>query len=520
MNRAREIRVIKAKKQGNMSGKIRVAAYCRVSTDSSDQLNSFYAQVKYYTDYIRNNEDMRLVDIYADEGITGTSIEKRDDFKRLVADVKQKKIDRVLVKSVTRFARNSLECVETVRLFKANGASIYFENDNIDTDRMNSEMILYLKSAFSQGEALSASRRMAVSNRTKMADGTYNLASAPFGYRLSENGLVVEPQEAEMVKKIFGLYLSGMGDCLITQYMKEHYPEKFWSLRGINYILINERYIGDCLLQKFYSPLTLPLTLKKNSGELPKYYYSGTHEAIITKEDFDRVQKLRSERKSRYQSGIQKQKTDKTECFKKKVYCRHCGWACKTITFKGGLYWRCHKQGTTSDECRTLSRSDKLLRQAFIKMFNTLKQNNRTIIHETVLQLQALKLKASGGREEIIEIDKELSSLTEQNRIYTELFAQQILDEVLYYEQTDVLKKQITELRSRRLKILNDDEDENCIEQLRGLERIVEENNFITDFDEKLFHNITDRIYIEENGELTFLLKCGLELRVNMEDGI
>lgn len=237
----------------NNDNKIRVAAYCRVSTDSNDQLNSFYAQVKYYTDYIRLNENMRLVDIYADEGITGTSIEKRADFKRLISDVKKKKIDRVLVKSVTRFARNSLECIETVRLFKSNGTSIYFENDNIDTEQMNSEMILYIKSAFAQGEALSASRRMAVSSRMKMADGTYNLASAPYGYRLSKDGLVIEPNEAIHVRKIFELYLAGMGECLIAQFMNEHYPEKRWGKRTICCILTNERYVGDCLLQKNYS---------------------------------------------------------------------------------------------------------------------------------------------------------------------------------------------------------------------------------------------------------------------------
>ncbi len=518
MNAAREIRVIQPTKQGDLSGKIRVAAYCRVSTDSNDQLNSFYAQVKYYTDYIYNSDNMRLVDIYADEGITGTAISKRDDFKRLVADVKKKKIDRVLVKSVQRFARNSLECIESVRLFKSYGASVYFENDNIDTERMNSEMILYIKSAFAQGEAISASRRMALSNRMKMADGTYNLASAPFGYRLGENGLVIEPQEAEIVKKIYELYLAGMGDCLILQYLNENYYDNGWSMKRVGYILSNERYIGDCLLQKGYSPSVLPLTLKPNRGELPKYYYVGTHEPIISKEVFDKVQALRKEKRNKY--NVSEGKEIRKEFFSKKVYCRRCGWAYSKKWRNGELFWRCHKQGTTADECRTPPQADSVLRQAFIKMFNTLKQNSRTVIHETLLQLQTLKMKASGGKDEIIEIDKELVTLSEQNRIYSELFAQHILDEVSYYEQTDKLKNRMTELRSRRLKILNDDEDENCLELLRKLERIVADTEFITAFDESLFDDIVQRIYVEENGDLAFRLKCGFELKVNMEDGI
>lgn len=518
MNTAREIKVIQPSKQTDSADKVRVAAYCRVSTDSSDQLNSFYAQVKYYTDYIRNNDNMRLVDIYADEGITGTSISKRDDFKRLVADVKKKKIDRVLVKSVTRFARNALECIETVRLFKSHGASIYFENDNIDTERMNSEMILYIKSAFAQGEALSASRRMAVSNRMRMADGTYNLASAPFGYRLSENGLIAVPQEAEIVKKIFELYLAGMGACLIAQYLNEQYDYVKCSIKRVSYILSNERYIGDCLLQKAYSPSVLPLTKKQNSGELPKYYYVGTHEPIVPKDVFERVQAMRKEKRGKY--NVNHGNGTHKEFFTRKVYCRHCGCAYKKHIRDGELFWRCHKQGTTADECKAQSQADSVLRQAFVKMFNTLKQNSRTIIHETLLQLQALKMKASGGKDEIVEIDKEIVTLSEQNRIYSELFAQHILDEIAYYEQTDKLKNRMTELRSRRLKILNDDEDENCLESLRKLERIVADTEYITVFDEKLFDEIAERIYVEASGELTFRLKCGFELKVGMEDGI
>lgn len=148
----KEVKVIKPTLVDNQT--LRVAAYCRVSTDSTDQQNSFFAQVKYYNDFIRGNDKMVLVDIYADEGITGTSVDKREEFKRMMNDAKNCKIDRVLVKSVTRFARNSLECIEAVRKLKSYGVSILFENDHIDTDTMNSEIILYIKSAFAQGEAL------------------------------------------------------------------------------------------------------------------------------------------------------------------------------------------------------------------------------------------------------------------------------------------------------------------------------------------------------------------------------
>lgn len=210
MNTAvKEVQVIKATITGEKTEKIRVAAYCRVSTDKDDQLNSFFAQMRYYRDYVRGNDKMVLVDIYADEGITGTELAKRDEMKRLIRDCKHKKIDRVLVKSVTRFARNSLECIETIRTMQSCGVSVLFENDHIDTETMNSEMMLYIKSAFAQSEATSASKRMSTSIRMKMEDGTYYNISRPYGYKWEDRNLVVVPEEAEIAREIFSMYLRG-----------------------------------------------------------------------------------------------------------------------------------------------------------------------------------------------------------------------------------------------------------------------------------------------------------------------
>ena len=154
MQAEKQVKVIMPTIGDNAVRKLRVAAYCRVSTDSEDQLNSFLAQVRYYTDFINRSANMILVDVYADEGITGTCVNKRDEFLRMVKDCKLGRIDRIYVKSVSRFARNSLECIENIRLLKSYGVSVLFENDGIDTENMNSEMILYIKSAFAQSESL------------------------------------------------------------------------------------------------------------------------------------------------------------------------------------------------------------------------------------------------------------------------------------------------------------------------------------------------------------------------------
>ena len=161
--------------------KLRVAAYCRVSTEKEDQINSFIAQVRFYNEYIRTNEDMVLVDIYADEGISGTSRNKRDEFNRMMRDCKAGKVDRILVKSVSRFARNSLECIETVRELKRYGTTVLFENDGIDSNTLNHELVLYIKGAFAQDEAMSTSKRVRRSNQMRMENGQYVLFRHPLG---------------------------------------------------------------------------------------------------------------------------------------------------------------------------------------------------------------------------------------------------------------------------------------------------------------------------------------------------
>ena len=218
----KEVKIIQPKREKEQREILRVGAYCRVSTDSEDQQNSFFAQVKYYNDYIRQNENMQLIDIYADEGITGTELRKREEFKRMLKDAKNRKLDRILVKSVTRFARNSLECIESVRELTACGVSVFFENDNLDTQQMNSEMLLYIKSEFAQQESVSASRRMSTSIRMRMESGKYRMVSAPYGYSIEDGDLIISESEAENVKKVFELYLSGMGEIAIVKYMQTH----------------------------------------------------------------------------------------------------------------------------------------------------------------------------------------------------------------------------------------------------------------------------------------------------------
>ena len=249
-----------------------MAAYCRVSSSSEDQLNSFAAQNIHYTQYITEHDDWKLVDIYADEGITGTSVEKREDFKRMLADSGRGLIDRILVKSISRFARNTLECLEAIRQFRANGTTIFFEKENIDTARMSSELMTALYAAFSQSESESISGNMRWSYQKRMEQGGYIPTSQPFGYRLIGGKIKRNEKEAQVVLTIFHSYLSGMGTTEIAEHLNDLECCKKWSQRAISRILRNEKYVGDSLWQKTCQTSTLPRKNITNTGVHKKYY--------------------------------------------------------------------------------------------------------------------------------------------------------------------------------------------------------------------------------------------------------
>ncbi len=513
MENTSEIKVLKPIEYGNLR-KQRVAAYCRVSSDGEDKANSFMAQIRYYSDYIRSKPDMQLVDIYADEGITGTSIEKRDEFKRLLRDCENKKIDRVLVKSVTRFARNSLECIETVRKLRLCGVSVFFENDNMDTEKINSEMILYIKSAFAQGEALSASKRKAQSNRMRMESGTYAGTSAPYGYRLEDKKLVIVPEEAETIKEIFKLYLSGIGVNEIAKILNETHKERYWSGRGIRYILTNEKYVGDSLYQKTYSPCTLPYSMRINHGELPQYLYANTQEPIVSREEFETAGRILVAQKERYY----KPQYNEKPFYIKRIECAHCGWAYKRVVKNGKEVWVCAKKGLKSNKCHAPTLTQQIVDKAFIRFFNRLKANERYMLDDTITLFVRLKGKITRESSGIKEIDSELATCAKQYGAYGEMYAKGVLNEATYYEKSELIKGRMSELRSRRMKLLNEDEEEMCIELLRSVKKAVHNSDYITTPAPDLMENIVDFIKVNEDNSLTFVLYGGLELKQSLED--
>ena len=321
----------------NSDKKIRLAAYCRVSSDSSDQLNSFATQIKYYTDYSKIHTEYELVDIYADEGISGTSMKKRDEFKRLIKDCEKHKIDCIITKSISRFARNTSDLLTVLRMLKALGVRVYFEEQALDSEKMNAELFVTLPGLAAQQESQNISDNMRWSYRKRMESGAFNTTYPAFGYRLSNNELIVNEDEAKTVRTIFALYLQGMGKQAIANTLNENQiPSRKgkWHCFTVDYVLNNERYMGDALLQKTYTTEALPFARKKNKGECAKYYIENSNVAIISKETFNAVKELQKRRSVQHLTN--------SYPLSKIIKCSECGHNYRRIVINNKAYWGVH----------------------------------------------------------------------------------------------------------------------------------------------------------------------------------
>lgn len=360
----RRVRVIPATRPANRpsgprrAGKQRVAAYCRVSTDSEEQLNSYAAQMNYYTQKIEENPDWEMAGVFADEGITGTSMKKRAEFNRMIAACKRGRIDMILTKSASRFARNTVDCLKVIRELKARGIGVIFEKENINTLTESSEFLITLFSSFSQAESESMGQNIVMGMRQSMKEGKIPFQySRTLGYRRGPDGRPeIDPDEAETVRLIYTRYLEGrsLGD-IQRELVEKNIPTAVgiqgWSRQVIQNILTSEKYIGDGLRQKTYT--TGPIGKKKvvkNNGELPMYYAKDHHPAIIPRDIYYRVKEEMSRRASKRKVM---QKTGKTEqgkysakyALSELLICGECGTPYKRCTWarngKKRIVWRC-----------------------------------------------------------------------------------------------------------------------------------------------------------------------------------
>ena len=288
-----------------------------------------------------------------------------------------------------------------------------------------------------------------------------------------------------------------------------------WNNTAIRYILTNEKYIGDSLTQKHYTPPMLPLRCIRNKGERDKFYISNTHEAIISRNDFEAVQKLLSDR------NIKTIQTRKRYLFSHMIICSHCGWSYRRKVQNDVIYWVCSRKSISGFDCDSPNLTEEAVKKGFVKAYNKLRTYEKEILDKTIADLSELQNKRTRGNAEINQIDSEILRLSEQNSRFENFRSKGILDEISFMEQTNRLRGRLTELRNRRLKLLQNCEEESIIENLSHVKEELEENpKALIDFSEEIFRAIIEKIIVEKDGTVSYRLKGGIKLNEDITEVI
>lgn len=492
--------------------KLKVAAYCRVSSSSDEQLNSFAAQNRYYTELISGKDNWQLVDIYADEGITGTSIEKRDDFKRMLHDCERGLIDRILVKSISRFARNTTECLKTVRTLKARGISVFFEKENIDTGKVSGEMLTAVFASLAQAESESISKNMRWSYQKRMMSGEFVPPFLPYGFKRENGKMTPDITEAAIVRWIFDMYVSGNSFKDIAEVLN-HYDVPYinsstgckWSRSTIGHIIENEKYTGNSLWQKSYTTGNLPRVQRKNTGELPQYYAEASHEAIIEKDIFDTAQALRSTRRS--EKHIEQY--NQPNLFRKKMVCGHCGSLFRIKHSNGITYWMCRQHAEDKGSCPVTQIPECQLKAAFLRLYFKLKTNGNILAH-LLANLKEIRNRRMLWSPDIIELNKRISDTLSQNQMLATLKQQGLVDPDVFISKSNELTKQLHELKIQKDAILYSERDVVIVQTQAVIDIITNGPEFLEEFDSELFGELIAKIIVHNNTCIEFELKNGL----------
>lgn len=507
-----------AKKKSEDAPKIRVVAYCRVSTESDEQATSYEAQIEHYTDYIEKHPGWELAGIYADDGISGTNTKKRDEFNRLIEDCMAGQVDMVITKSISRFARNTLDCLKYIRKLKEKNIAVFFEKEAINTLDAKGEVLLTIMASLAQQESQSLSQNVRLGLQYRYQQGKVQVNTSRFlGYDKDENGnLVINPAEAEVVKRIYREFLSGktyyqIGKELSADGIRTAAGNDYWLACTLKKILTNEKYIGDALLQKTVTTDFLSKKRVANKGIVPQYYVENSHEAIIPRELFMQVQEEMS-RRSMLKSGNGKKRVYSGKyALSNIVFCSCCGDIYRRTQWllKGEHVpvWRCvsrleKRKSGISCSGRTLFETD--LQAAVITAFNQMIEQQDDFLPGMKLVMERALRQKNTLR--VAEIDAKLDKL--QKELLSKANAKQGYDD---------LAEMINNLRKDKQALLLDDANRSAMKQrLDELEAFMNENQeLLTDYDEALVRKLIERITVFDD-HLIFEFRCGLQTEVQM----
>ena len=512
-----QVRKIEAFQPKASEIKLRVAAYCRVSTDNNDQLESLETQKAHYDSWIRLHSEWEYAGLYYDTGITGTKADIREGLQNLLSACRMGRIDHILVKSISRFSRNTTDCLSIVREMLNLGVTIYFEKENINTGEMESELILSILSSMAEDESASISKNEKWSIQRRMAAGIYKMPYVPYGYQNDENGcMIIEPSEAEIIRYIFDSILAGQGsDTIAASLEQRHIPTRKggkWSGSTVRDIIANEKYVGDALFQKTYTDDTFKR--HKNCGEVRSYMISEHHEPIVSRETFEKANALIRQRAK--EKGILKSagKNQNRYAFSGKLICGLCGCKLKRRIHDHGseIAWACGTHLNDIDKCPAKYIRDDKLKSAFVTMLNKL------IFSQKLLLIPLYDKIRSDSTDESILRMQELQNLLEANfakrNTLRQLRAQSIIDNVLYNQELNMLRKAADDHRSE-LSVLScyTSAEAHEMTELDKLIKYVESASVTEIFDDAAFSQFVDSVVVYGRDYVEFKLKCGLTLK-------
>lgn len=492
--------------------KLKVAAYCRVSTDSDEQATSYETQVEHYTIFIQKNPEWEFAGIYADDGISGTNTKKREDFNRMIEDCNAGKIDMIITKSISRFARNTLDCLRYIRELKDKNIPVFFEKENINTMDSKGEVLLTIMASLAQQESQSLSQNVKLGFQFRYQNGEMTVNHNRFmGYTKDEDGnLVVDEEEAVVIRRIYREYLEGKSliqigrgleaDGILTGAGKER-----WRPETIKKMLSNEKYIGDALLQKTYTVDFLTKKRVKNEGIVPQYYVENSHQGIIPKDLFMQVQE-EMVRRANLKAGKKKRVYSSKYALSSLVFCSKCGDIYRRIAWnnrgKHSIVWRCCSRvqgGPEACDAETILEED--LQMATVAAFNTLYSSRNSMVE--VL------------RKNITEVIDSPESTLDEVEIKLEELQQELLKKANSKQNYDELVQEIMDLREKKQNVMVESAEKNGFKK-----RITELEEYLQNYQQEMveYDDQLVRLYIQRitvySSHFEIEYKAGFKLNI------
>lgn len=510
---------------------LRVAAYCRVSTDSEEQMTSYEAQKTYYTDKIMQNPQWSMAGIFADEGITGTSAEKRPEFLRMIRLCRKRKIDLILVKSISRFARNTVDCLHYIRALKEMGIAVIFEKENINTLDSEGEMLITLLGAFAQAESESISQNVRWGIRQAMREGRVSLRCKQlYGFTEDENGQPqVLPDEAEVVRRIYKSFLRGQSIRMIKGWLDAEgiapRKGKEWSLSSIENILKNEKYCGDVLLQKTFISDCISRKVIKNVGQLPMYLIENHHEGIVSRETYQAVQAEFARRGSRRSPNKRAAATGLSSytsryALSDRLVCGECGTLYRRCTWvrKGGkkIVWRCSSRlDYGSRYCKhSPTMEEGALQRAIMAAVNSMMEDKTRLVAAISDAIRSGLAPDATGSLTPAAIDEELTRLDQEFQELLQYAAENggYMD---YAEKFKAISEQMGALREQKALILEAQQADLAVNgRIQQAEELLNSASpEITEWDEELIRQAVETVKVLSDHEILVCLRGGIEIR-------